>query len=153
MSNMFTYNFVIRVQKKSKFLTSVVYLTRHSCVNTFAFSYQGTDKVKSIIVWDSRPYEQMCSIGESFSKLKRLQIFIISTSFFSGDQVDYLSNELRVLDWYDCPLRSFPSSFNPQKLVILKMQKWSSMPSLSGGLEVLILICSSNNFRSKIIFF
>ncbi|XP_040960358.1 disease resistance-like protein DSC1 [Gossypium hirsutum] len=35
------------------------------------------------------------------------------------DDLKYLSNELRLLDWKRCPLRSLPSSFQPDNLVAL----------------------------------
>ncbi|KAK8501744.1 hypothetical protein V6N11_000210 [Hibiscus sabdariffa] len=35
------------------------------------------------------------------------------------DDLDYLSNELRLLVWIECPLRILPSSFRPDNLVAL----------------------------------
>ncbi|XP_040361982.1 TMV resistance protein N-like [Rosa chinensis] len=42
--------------------------------------------------------------------------------------VDYLPNELRLIDWVGCPLRYFPSNFYPRNLVVLKMDFSSRLP-------------------------
>ena len=36
--------------------------------------------------------------------------------------LNYLSNELRVIDWYGYPLKSMPTNFQPNKLVELRMR-------------------------------
>ena len=33
----------------------------------------------------------------------------------------YLSNELRIIDWHGCPLKSMPTNFQPTQLVELRM--------------------------------
>ncbi|KAG8479615.1 hypothetical protein CXB51_029439 [Gossypium anomalum] len=53
-----------------------------------------------------------------FSKMKRLRllrVFCLSTC----NDLKYLSDELRLLDWTTYPLRSLPSSFQPDNLVVL----------------------------------
>ncbi|KAM5582385.1 disease resistance protein RPV1-like [Rosa sericea] len=87
----------------------------------------GTNKIKGIMVKGGLQ-KQICLSIDSFSKLKNLQIFIISSDIFVGDYVEYLSNELRILDWTWSPLSSFPSSFYPKKLVLLKMHKSRTIP-------------------------
>ncbi|KAK9941349.1 hypothetical protein M0R45_017955 [Rubus argutus] len=102
----------------------------------------GTDKVQGIMVnnWNDRR-EKICLSSESFLKLKKLQVFIICGDIFTGDYVNYLSNELRLLDWFYCPLLSFPSSFNPKKLVVLnmpcsKMSPLGEVPKIIFGLKM-----------------
>ncbi|KAG7944404.1 hypothetical protein I3843_15G100100 [Carya illinoinensis] len=54
--------------------------------------------------------------------MKRLRVLINrNTSFSSGP--NYLSNELRVLDWFKYPLQSLPPNFQGNKLIILKMHR------------------------------
>ncbi|KAB1201388.1 Protein SUPPRESSOR OF npr1-1, CONSTITUTIVE 1 [Morella rubra] len=52
--------------------------------------------------------------------MKRLRLFINRNAWFSKGP-DYLSNELRLLDWGRCPLQSLPSNFHGKKLVVLEM--------------------------------
>ena len=79
--------------------------------------------------------------AKSFSNMKNLQIFINCNAFFTGE-VEYLPNELRFLDWPNCPLPSLPSNFNPRKLIKLNMP-YSNMLQMEHGLKVcdLNLIC------------
>ncbi|KAL6203908.1 hypothetical protein ACLB2K_021178 [Fragaria x ananassa] len=66
--------------------------------------------------------------SESFSKMKNLQIFVTPRDIFTGDHVNYLSNELRLLVWECCPLSAFPPSFYPKKLVVLRMPGSQTSP-------------------------
>ncbi|KAK9922808.1 hypothetical protein M0R45_031254 [Rubus argutus] len=114
-----------------------------------------TDKVRGIMInhMDDRE-ENICLDSESFLKMKNLQILIISDVIFTGNHVNYLSNELRLLDWDYCPLLSFPSNFNPKKLAVLRMHNrprtlmeeiwqiffgmpWSGMSPLGMILEIM----------------
>ncbi|KAH1083941.1 hypothetical protein J1N35_023702 [Gossypium stocksii] len=56
--------------------------------------------------------------SDAFLKMKRLRLLKILCQTNCYD-LTYLSNELRLLDWEQCPLRSLPSSFKPKNLVIL----------------------------------
>ena len=55
-----------------------------------------------------------------FKKMRNLKIFININGRFCG-KVDYYPNQLRLLDWPDCPLKSLPSNFNTKNLVRLSM--------------------------------
>ncbi|XP_062025625.1 TMV resistance protein N-like isoform X2 [Rosa rugosa] len=57
---------------------------------------------------------------DTFSNMDRLRLLKIWKVKFSGN-ITYLSNELQYLDWHECPLDSFPSDFQPDKLVELHM--------------------------------
>ncbi|KAH1084171.1 hypothetical protein J1N35_023932 [Gossypium stocksii] len=50
--------------------------------------------------------------------MKRLRLLKVLCASNCED-LKYLSNELRLLDWKGCPLRSLPSSFQPDNLVAL----------------------------------
>ena len=59
--------------------------------------------------------------------------------------LSYLSNELRIIDWYGYPLKSMPNNFQPMKLVELRMH-CSGIEKLWKGIMVrfsLMLICFS----------
>ena len=58
---------------------------------------------------------------KTFEKMKRLRLFISRNAYFSG-KPNSLPNELRVLDWAECPLESLPSNFHGQKLFLLRMR-------------------------------
>ncbi|KAL1075362.1 hypothetical protein V6Z11_D11G357100 [Gossypium hirsutum] len=53
-----------------------------------------------------------------FSKMKKLRLLRVLCLSNCND-LKYLSNELRFLDWTGYPLKSLPSSFQPDNLVIL----------------------------------
>ncbi|KAK9942308.1 hypothetical protein M0R45_007980 [Rubus argutus] len=82
---------------------------------------RGTSKVKGIMIPDKYFPKRIRLTDKSFKGMKNLQILIVRKTITDGGSVDYLSNELRVLDWSCCPLLSFPSEFDPQKLVIFNM--------------------------------
>ncbi|KAI5314389.1 hypothetical protein L3X38_043565 [Prunus dulcis] len=94
----------------------------------------GTDTVQKIMVNLPEPYEIRLS-AKSFTKMKNLQLFINCNAHFSGE-VGYLSNDLRFLDWPECPLKALPSSFNPKKLVELKLRD-SRIEQLGNGFKSL----------------
>ncbi|XP_052483266.1 disease resistance protein RUN1-like [Gossypium raimondii] len=55
---------------------------------------------------------------DAFSKMKKLRLLKV-LCLLNCDDLKFLSNELRLLDWKGCPLRSLPSSFQPDNLVAL----------------------------------
>nr|XP_023922364.1 disease resistance protein ADR2-like [Quercus suber] len=58
--------------------------------------------------------------AKSLEKMKKLKFLIVANVDICGD-IEYLSNELRLLDWPEFPLSSLPSNFHPQKLIALNM--------------------------------
>ncbi|TYI03715.1 hypothetical protein ES332_A11G360200v1 [Gossypium tomentosum] len=56
--------------------------------------------------------------ADIFLKMKKLRLLKV-LCLSNCDNLKYLSNELRLLDWKGCPLRSLPSSFQPDNLVAL----------------------------------
>ncbi|PRQ36035.1 putative TIR domain, winged helix-turn-helix DNA-binding domain-containing protein [Rosa chinensis] len=82
----------------------------------------GTSKVTGIQV-----LQQSSTISlnaKNFSEMKNLRYIsmgkYLKYESFSGD-IDYLSNQLRWLDWPTSPLLSFPSDFHANKLVKLNI--------------------------------
>ena len=49
--------------------------------------------------------------------------------------LNYLSNELRILDWHGYPLKSMPTNFQPNKLAELRMH-FSNIKQLWKGIMV-----------------
>ncbi|XP_024182030.1 disease resistance protein RUN1 isoform X1 [Rosa chinensis] len=105
-------------------------------VNHILTNNTGTKKVigiqvswrSSIIFLNSKSFSQMKNL-RYISMSKDLELFASKSSkirskqeyeSFSGD-IDYLSNQLRWLDWPDSPLQSFPSDFYANKLVNLNI--------------------------------
>ncbi|TYJ12237.1 hypothetical protein E1A91_A11G335700v1 [Gossypium mustelinum] len=78
-----------------------------------------TEIIEGMIIDNQRESSKMLNLSDDvFSKMKRLRlirVFCLSTC----DDLKYLSDELRLLDWTAYPLRSLPSSFQPDNLVIL----------------------------------
>ncbi|XP_062029616.1 TMV resistance protein N-like [Rosa rugosa] len=79
----------------------------------------GSNKVKGIRV-ELPGEDEICLSAKCFKKMKNLQLFININARFSGE-VNYLPNQLRILDWPGFPAQSLPSDFSPQKLVKLNM--------------------------------
>ncbi|KAK9933087.1 hypothetical protein M0R45_020296 [Rubus argutus] len=80
----------------------------------------GTSKITGIKVKLPKDSDAICLSGTTFSKMRNLRILIHRAGSFSGGLV-YLPNNLRVVDWLDCPFWSLPSDFNPTKLAVLSM--------------------------------
>ncbi|XP_061993981.1 disease resistance protein RUN1-like [Rosa rugosa] len=82
----------------------------------------GTNKV--IGIQNSWWFSTISLNAKSFSKMKNLRYISMGENLkyksFSGD-IDYLSNQLRWLDWPNNPLQSFPSDFHANKLVKLNI--------------------------------
>ena len=66
------------------------------------------------------PQQKIQWDGTAFEKMNKLRILIVQDADFSMAP-KYLPNNLRVLEWNNCPLKSFPANFNPNKLVVFKM--------------------------------
>ncbi|XP_042962546.1 disease resistance protein RPV1-like [Carya illinoinensis] len=82
----------------------------------------GTNKVAGMIIEMPEGEDDVVSLDpEAFVQMKRLRVLInCNASFTSGP--NYLSNELRVLDWFKYPLQSLPPNFYGNKLIIFKMR-------------------------------
>ncbi|KAH7568375.1 hypothetical protein JRO89_XS07G0283500 [Xanthoceras sorbifolium] len=76
--------------------------------------------------------------GKSFSNLRNLRLLKISSKVYLLDDLEYLSDELRFLQWHEYPLNSLPSGFLPQNLFELDMcyskikYLWKGMKQFAG---------------------
>ncbi|XP_024192588.2 disease resistance protein RPV1-like [Rosa chinensis] len=111
----------------------------------------GTDKIKAIVL---RSFDMLRSFDVlrknndtrirlnrgSFRNLKNLQIFIVNREMLCGEGVDYLPNQLRVLEWEDCSLLSLPTNFNMRKLSKLHMGGPCTTQLMNEGLKVFLYL-------------
>ncbi|CAN6580192.1 unnamed protein product [Malus baccata var. baccata] len=102
----------------------------------------GTKNITGIKVqlleWDN----EICLSATTFSNMKNLKIFINCNGRFSG-AVDYLPNNLRLVDWPECPLKSLPLNFNPKNLVLLNMRN-SHITGFGEGFKTLTKLTDIN---------
>ncbi|KAG7944412.1 hypothetical protein I3843_15G100700 [Carya illinoinensis] len=80
----------------------------------------GTNKVVGMIIEMPEGEDVIKLNSEAFVQMKRLRVLINRNASFSSGP-NYLSNELRVLDWFEYPLQSLPPNFHGNKLIIFKM--------------------------------
>ncbi|XP_059429066.1 TMV resistance protein N-like [Corylus avellana] len=89
----------------------------------------GTSKVDGILI--DLPKPDMIHLSpKAFKKMKRLRMFINRNAHFS-EEPNFLSNELRLLDWPKYPGESLPSNFRGKNLVVLIMPQ-SHLKELEG---------------------
>nr|XP_023913530.1 disease resistance protein RPS6-like [Quercus suber] len=84
--------------------------------------------------------------AEAFSNMKKLRLLIIGYEQHPQNLIrgpvqlpqglSYISNELRAIDWHGYPLESMPTSFQPNKLVELRMH-YSDIKQPWKGIKVL----------------
>ncbi|KAK5787036.1 hypothetical protein PVK06_041687 [Gossypium arboreum] len=76
-------------------------------------------KLILILLMVIRESSKMLNLSpDAFSNMKKLRLFKV-LYLSNCNYLKYLSNELRLLDWKGCLLRSVPSSFQPDNLVAL----------------------------------
>ncbi|KAG6628114.1 hypothetical protein CIPAW_15G178500 [Carya illinoinensis] len=80
----------------------------------------GTDNVEGIVVDFPKGDDIIRLSPKAFKKMKRLRLFRCRNAHFS-EELNFLPNSIRVLDWPNCPLQSMPSKFRGDKLSILLM--------------------------------
>ncbi|XP_004310255.1 PREDICTED: uncharacterized protein LOC101295301 [Fragaria vesca subsp. vesca] len=81
---------------------------------------KATSAVQSIYLECSTGDNVVHSIDNAFSNMDRLRLLKIWNLKCSGN-IRYISNKLQYLEWHECPLDSFPSDFQPEKLVEVHM--------------------------------
>ncbi|TYH46950.1 hypothetical protein ES332_D11G376500v1 [Gossypium tomentosum] len=98
-----------------------------------------TEMIEGIIIDNKRESNKMLNLSvNTFLKMKKLRLLKV-LCLSNCDDLKYLSNELRLLDWTGYPLRYLPSSFQPDNLVALflpyshiqqlwKGNRWVSKP-------------------------
>ncbi|CAN1342506.1 Disease resistance protein RUN1 [Linum perenne] len=95
----------------------------------------GTNKVEGIIL-DISEAKTASPLGvEAFQSMSRLRFLKESKLHFSG-KLNTLSKELRVLHWYECPLKSLPADLYSCNLVELNLS-YNRLKNLWTGKQVL----------------
>ncbi|KAE8675492.1 Cullin-associated and neddylation dissociated [Hibiscus syriacus] len=95
-----------------------------------------TEMIEAMIIDNQRESNKTLNLSiDAFSKMKRLRLLKV-LCLSNCDGLKYLSNELRLLDWKGCPLRSLPSGFQPDNLVALLLQ-YSHVKQLWKGIRPL----------------
>ncbi|KAG6671189.1 hypothetical protein I3843_Q009600 [Carya illinoinensis] len=74
----------------------------------------GTNNVAGMIIEMPEGEDAISLDPEAFVQMKRIRVLINRNARFSSGP-DYLSNELRVLDWFEYPLQSLPPNFHGKK--------------------------------------
>ncbi|GLT67796.1 hypothetical protein SLA2020_400800 [Shorea laevis] len=81
---------------------------------------KGTDSVEGIVLLNASPDKKVRLNADAFSKMKRLRLLRICNVHLPQG-LSYLSNELRLMEWNEYPLKLMPRSFQPDNLVELIM--------------------------------
>ncbi|XVF78231.1 hypothetical protein PTKIN_Ptkin14bG0113700 [Pterospermum kingtungense] len=80
-----------------------------------------TEAIEAMIINNQGEQSKMFTLnGDAFLKMKKLRLLKVFNLTNSSD-LKYLSNELRLLEWYVYPFKSLPSSFEPDNLVALHL--------------------------------
>ncbi|KAG8479608.1 hypothetical protein CXB51_029452 [Gossypium anomalum] len=78
-----------------------------------------TEVIEGMVIDNKRESSKILNLSaDTFLKMKNLRLLKV-LCLSNCDDLKYLSNELRLLDWKGCPLRYLPSSFQPNNLVAL----------------------------------
>ncbi|XP_071685576.1 disease resistance protein RPS4B-like [Rutidosis leptorrhynchoides] len=82
------------------------------------------ERMRTLEIINQEPYkvqEEVCFDDPTcFSMMMKLRFLRISNIGFSQG-LDYLSNDLRILEWYGCSLKSLPPTFAPNHIFELDM--------------------------------
>ncbi|XP_039059055.1 TMV resistance protein N-like [Hibiscus syriacus] len=82
-------------------------------------THNATEAIQGMIIDDKRISNKMLNLNvNAVSKMKKLRLLKV-LCLSNCDELKYLPNELRLLDWMGYPLRFLPPSFQPDNLVAL----------------------------------
>ncbi|KAL9315970.1 hypothetical protein ACSQ67_016971 [Phaseolus vulgaris] len=81
----------------------------------------GSDKIQGIML-DPPQREEVEWSGTALVKMECLRILIVRNTSFSSE-LEHLPNYLRLLDWEECPSKSFPPKFNPENIIVLNLPR------------------------------
>ncbi|KAG6630100.1 hypothetical protein CIPAW_14G131900 [Carya illinoinensis] len=95
----------------------------------------GTDAIEGIVLQDLPHMKKIRSLNaKAFSKMTKLRLLKISvppifSQIYPSPIIEWLGNplkhmpsdKLRYFHWFNCPSKSWPSSFQPKNLIVLSM--------------------------------
>ncbi|KAG6676241.1 hypothetical protein I3842_15G142200 [Carya illinoinensis] len=97
----------------------------HDDVHEVLERNKGTEQIEGILIdmpWKDNRIRLGSDVFAKMEKLRILKVSYFVDVIFCGG-LNYLSNELRVLNWPKCPLLSLPSSFHGEKLILLDISE------------------------------
>ncbi|KAF5469369.1 hypothetical protein F2P56_013450 [Juglans regia] len=107
----------------------------HEDVHEVLEKDKGTKHIEGILINLLGGHRKIRLGSEVFAKMERLRILIVRRCDESFcDRLNYLSNELRVLDWPNCSLEFLPTSFLGEKLIVFDI-RGSNIRDLGRGLQ------------------
>ncbi|KDP25807.1 hypothetical protein JCGZ_22529 [Jatropha curcas] len=111
----------------------------------------GTEDIEGMVLELPKPKETQLS-AKAFLKMKNLRLLIFHNVHFS-QSLEYLSTELRFLEWHGYPNKTFPSNFQSKELVELNLcfsqveQLWNGIKQFN-NLKVMELSHSKNLIKT-----
>nr|XP_023911119.1 disease resistance-like protein DSC1 [Quercus suber] len=81
---------------------------------------KGSDKIRSIMWCSPNPITVQLH-AKAFKKMENLKFLMVHNVLISKE-LNYLPNELKLLEWHEYPF-SLPSNYCPQQLVVLEMPR------------------------------
>ncbi|KAG7941004.1 hypothetical protein I3843_16G015700 [Carya illinoinensis] len=107
----------------------------------------GTDKVEGMMMMNTPTCGKQLK-ARAFSKMKRLGLLKIYNVHLPAG-LEYLSNELHLLEWHEYPLTSMPNNFRPDNLVELIMPRcrFEQLPKGFSNLNKLKVLDLSNSLN------
>ncbi|KAF7813416.1 pentatricopeptide repeat-containing protein [Senna tora] len=82
--------------------------------------YRGTNNIEGLMLDMPEPEEKVHISGKAFANMKKLRLLRVHNANISDD-IQYLSDELRLIDWPRYPSSTLPPNFHPKRLVSLNL--------------------------------
>ncbi|CAK9313944.1 unnamed protein product [Citrullus colocynthis] len=111
---------------------------------------QGTEDIEGIVMDLDEEGESHLN-AKSFSAMTKLRVLKVNNVYLS-EELEYLSDQLRFLNWHGYPSKSLPSNFNPKNLLELELPSssihhlWTASKSLE---RLKVINLSGSQFLSK----
>ncbi|XP_039689745.1 disease resistance protein RUN1 isoform X2 [Medicago truncatula] len=101
----------------------------------FPEHFDNEKNVQAIVLAYHSPRQIKKFAAETLSNMNHIRLLILENTYFSGS-LNYLSNELRYVEWNRYPFTYLPKSFQPNQLVELHLS-YSSIKQLWKGKKYL----------------
>ncbi|KAG7945344.1 hypothetical protein I3843_15G146900 [Carya illinoinensis] len=137
----------IEREKSSKDPSKRNRLSFHEDVREVLEEDTGPNEIEGMVIALPEHDAEISLHPEAFRHMKRLRIFINRNARFSCAP-NYLSDKLRVLDWYNYPSHYLPHNFQGKNLIVVRMYN-SMIKELGDGFKPKVCtIIFINNFFS-----
>ncbi|KAG7945345.1 hypothetical protein I3843_15G147000 [Carya illinoinensis] len=135
----------IEREKSSKDPSKRSRLWFHEDVREVLEEDTGPNEIEGMVIDLPKDVEEISLDPKAFRHMKRLRIFINRNARFSCAP-NYLSDKLRVLDWYNYPSHYLPHNFQGKNLIVFRMHD-SIIKELGDGFKPKNL--TTMDFRSS----